>query len=206
MTAAGGESTRPPGAREPVGQPGLRWSGDGALRPQAPPRPRTTEGLRLPGRERIAPSGGAIASFPRRSAGFVIDFLLISTIYAIALALVFPDAEAADFGRVDATWLPFVSTGLVVRVAYNWFWNRRGWSPGKRAWGLHLEGADGARPTLVRALVRALVAEVSLFLWIGYVWASWDRRGQTWHDKAAASWVVRDQPVDQPDGVTPPKR
>lgn len=206
MTSAGGESTRPPGARAPIGRPGLRWAGDGALRPVPAPRPRATAGLRPPAGERLAPSGSAIASFPRRAAGFVIDFLLISTIYAIALALAFPNAEPADFGRVDATWLPFVSTGLVVRVAYNWFWNRRGWSPGKRAWGIRLEGAEGARPTLMRALARALVAEVSLFLWIGYVWASWDRQGQTWHDKAAASWVVRDQPAAQADGGAPPNR
>ncbi|MDA0365342.1 MAG: RDD family protein [Chloroflexi bacterium] len=92
----------------------------------------------------------------------------------------------------------------VVRVTYNWYWNRRGWSPGKRAWGLRVEGADGARPTLMRALVRALAGEVSTVFYLGYVWASWDRQGQTWHDKAAASWVVRDRPAEQADGGAPP--
>ena len=204
MTTAGGASTGPPGGRAPIGRPGLRWAGDGAL---APPRAPATKGA--PAGEfaggRVAPSGAAIASFPRRCGGFVIDFLLISAIYAVVLAIVFGDAEPADIGRIDATWLPFVTTGTVVRVLYNWYWNRRGWSPGKRAWGLSLEGADGGRPPLVRALARALVAEISLFLWLGYLWAAWDRQGQTWHDRLAATWVVRVEPATN-DGAKPGAR
>ena len=93
---------------------------------------------------------------------------------------------------------------MLVRLAYNGYWNRRGWSPGKRAWGLRLEGVDGQRPTLMRALVRALFAEVSLFLWLGYVWAGWDRQGQTWHDRVAGTWVVRAEPAPEGDRPAPP--
>ena len=46
-------------------------------------------------------------------------------------------------------------------------------------------------PGFGRAIVRYLVAMISsLAVFLGYLWAVWDERRQTWHDKAAGTVVI----------------
>lgn len=71
---------------------------------------------------------------------------------------------------------------------------RTGQTPGKRALGLRVvDAADGTSIGSGRALGRYLFAgfisgPVCL---LGYLWAIWDGRKQTWHDKVVSSVVVQ---------------
>lgn len=201
-----------------LGRPGPRWAG--TARPaasapasaaaargsdaQAPPRrggrarPWGRRGGGGPGggREpaRIAGRPAAAASFGRRAAGYLVDVALLVVVMTLVTAAAGVDFEAAGDGDVtaqgDAERLYLVI--LAVRVAYYWTWNALGWSPGKRLLGLRLVREDGAPPGVGPGFARTVISLVSdLALGIGYLWAAWDRRGQTWHDKMAGTYVVR---------------
>lgn len=84
---------------------------------------------------------------------------------------------------------------LVIWFLYWWASNALGASLGKLAVGSRVVRADGHRPGFGRGLARTAVAVLSTYaFFIGYLWAFWDARTQTWHDKAAGTFVVRVRP------------
>jgi len=174
--------------RDPVGHPGPRWEGDGRL------RPRRGERARPPAAEAAAPAELAIAPFSRRVLGFAVDWLILSLIPFLMIALMLPGGGADRPNPADSDLVRILFAYSVVRISFNWYFSAIGWSPGKRVTGLRIETAVRAAPGPWRGLVRALVAELSAFFWLGYLWAAWDRRQQTWHDKAAGTWVVYREP------------
>jgi uncharacterized RDD family membrane protein YckC len=135
----------------------------------------------------------ALAGFGWRLAGWAIDVLtlwvalgVVSGFWASGTA---PEAQMPTvFGDVPRD---LFLVGSAVQLAYHWVCNSIGWSAGKRVMGLRLVTAQGLPPGAVRGFVRTAVSLVSQFLWIGYVWAAWDARRQTWHDKVAGTYVVR---------------
>lgn len=86
---------------------------------------------------------------------------------------------------------------VVLGVAYftlmlSW----RGTTLGGLLMGLRVVRLDGRPIDRTVALVRALTAILStLCLGIGWFWASWDPRRQTWHDRLAGTVVIRDDQV-----------
>jgi len=100
-------------------------------------------------------------------------------------------------------WLSFTfiltfltGTGMVVAVfapgVYFWLGNSLGGTFGKRISGLAVVDEAGNPPGLARGLVRYLVSIVSaVAVYVGYLWMIWDGKKQTWHDKAAGTYVVR---------------
>lgn len=108
-----------------------------------------------------------------------------------------PNAEP-DF-RVSAR----VFVALLVALSFGWLliqWSLDtfGWSPGKAATSVRTVRLDGRRPGVVHGLVRYSMRTVSfLALGLGYLWALWDERNQTWHDKLAGTVVVRAQPLQE---------
>jgi uncharacterized RDD family membrane protein YckC len=71
-------------------------------------------------------------------------------------------------------------------------WARGGQTIGMRAWRLRVVDGDGNALTWPRALLRFVVACVSLLaLGGGFVWCLFDRRKRGWHDLAARSLLVR---------------
>ena len=82
--------------------------------------------------------------------------------------------------------------GWLFQLGYHWLWNSLGWSPGKRVFGLRIVTFEGGAPGLGRGFARTAGTLLSLVLLVaGYFWAAWDRRGQTWHDKIAGTYVVK---------------
>ena len=69
-------------------------------------------------------------------------------------------------------------------------WGR---TPGMRRLGLKVETTQGGRPSCWAALKRAGASYLSFSLYVGYPWAVWDPRRQTWHDKIAGTFVVSDR-------------
>ncbi|HST27573.1 MAG TPA: RDD family protein [Rudaea sp.] len=71
-------------------------------------------------------------------------------------------------------------------------WTRGGQTVGMRAWRLRVTRVDGARVDAARALLRFVVALVSLAaLGAGFWWALFDAQKRTWHDMAARTRVLR---------------
>ena len=128
-----------------------------------------------------------LAGLTDRFAASVIDgFLLL-------LPLIFISAVIAASGHhLMAQLRQFVL--LAAPVSYYWFfWTRRkGQTPGKFALGIRVIKADGSPISDADALIRAIGYHVSAMLFgLGFVWAFFDGNNQTWHDKIARTYVVR---------------
>lgn len=121
--------------------------------------------------------------FGRRLAALAIDWVPI--LFAKAAV---PDALV---GHRDGTVL--ILLGILYYAAMlTW----RGTSLGGVVLGLRVVRIDGSPLDRNVAIVRALAAVLSgLCAGIGWFWASWDERRQTWHDRLAGTVVVRDDHV-----------
>ena len=163
-----------------LGGPGPSWPGSG----QSQPSSAAPQEVPRDGKPGAMAAGLPLASFPRRAVGFVIDLFLFSIVITTLLALTgVEDPERSATTQVGA---------LLFQVAYNWLWNSIGWSPGKRAVGLRIVRDDGGPPGPTYGFGRSVGALVSnLTFLLGYLWALWDRRSQTWHDRLAGTYVVR---------------
>ncbi|HEY6893980.1 MAG TPA: RDD family protein [Rhodanobacteraceae bacterium] len=102
-------------------------------------------------------------------------------------------------GNVDLAHPPLVwrigLRGALIVVTAAYFvisWARGGQTIGMRAWRLRIVSDDGLAIGWPRAVVRFVVASVSLLAFgIGFAWCLFDRRKRGWHDLAARSVLVR---------------
>ncbi len=199
---------RPPGAgprraraRAPLGRPGPSWDGSGLLG-----RPATGSGADAAGsaaaREGPGPQpaatgldlrrDGSVAGVGRRALGFVADECTHRLL--LFLMLVFTGADVDSPG--------FFAIAIVIPVAYHWTFDSLGWSPGKRAAGLRLINDRGEPPGPLAGGVRAVIVLLVPF-YLSYVWAIWDSRVQTLHDKAARTYVVPLSALPEADAERP---
>ena len=162
-----------------LGAPGPKWSGDGSLSGEDYSDIKNSSlGNYKPD---LGNSSGVypLASFRQRFMGFIIDELLVMSLLLviwIILAVVFRYESP-----IVASQMAIASS--LLRIGYGCIFNPRGWSPGKRYAGIRIVREDG--------LFRTAGAFVSrnIFL-LGYLWAEWDRKSQTLHDKLAGTYVV----------------
>lgn len=86
---------------------------------------------------------------------------------------------------------------IALGVAYfTSFITWRGTTLGGMVLGLRVVRIDGRPIDRTVALVRAIAAILSgLCIGIGWFWACWDERRQTWHDRLAGTVVVRDDHI-----------
>lgn len=170
------------------GGPGLSWSGDGALMAgRAPVRsPLDVEFEVYPPILEPGDEGFALATFNRRWVGFVIDTLIIvASAFVVAVIAGVPGTADAE-----ATAQSVVITTLI-RLGYGAIFNPRGWSPGKLVVGLRIVNVEGDPPGLRWGIMRTAGTVFSELFYIGYLWAFFDSKKQTWHDKLAKTYVVR---------------
>ena len=175
------------------GEPGLSWAGRGPMgvgAPSAEPQPQPRELAEL-----------ELATFGRRLGGFGVDLaaaaglgvvlLMVASLIYVASTGIPEDDQFTDAQAEQAAiiwWALFIPTWL----AMTWFFNAKGWTLGKRAVGLRIVDERGRAPGVGRGMGRTVGAWVSWIpLGLGFLWASWDERGQTWHDKMAGTYVVR---------------
>jgi len=142
----------------------------------------------------------------RRFAAVLIDGLVISLLFGVlAVTVLVPvltaftpvfegvaldsdwDAAAAALRGAAAWLLPVSLVSAALGLAFDVY----GWSLGKAAVGVRVVRGDGHRPGLVHGAARNVGKTVSTILFIGYLWAAWDSKRQTWHDKFADTYVVR---------------
>ena len=124
--------------------------------------------------------GGEAAGFWRRFVAAFIDGILLSIVSGILRAFLGTDA----------------GTGLGTLASFVYFTychGRTGQTPGDAALSIRVVDIDNGEVIgYRRAFGRALVSIVStIVLLLGYLWMIWDKRKQTWHDKAVSSLPIR---------------
>ncbi|MSP21542.1 MAG: RDD family protein [Dehalococcoidia bacterium] len=136
-----------------------------------------------------------LASFGLRAAGLAID---LATIWVGLIVIVFIVGGEAILGDPETNPLAQAAfaraslVGWLFQVCYHWLWNSLGWSPGKRVFGLRVVTLEGRAPGAGRGFARTAGTLLSLTVFfVGYLWAAWDRRSQTWHDRIAGTYVVK---------------
>jgi len=113
--------------------------------------------------------------------------LLSALLVATALAL-FATRGTLDYHN------PFFRTSLflICYFFYTWFWMHGGQTLGMRVWRLRVQRLDGDPITIWQALLRFLVAIVSLAACgLGFLWLLVDRERMTWHDRFSETVIVR---------------
>lgn len=133
-----------------------------------------------------------LASRRRRLSAFLVDWFLLGTIGGLLLVGAGGGlGRLADWSSDDAVLVAMLAGGtisFVVQLALE----SRGWTPGKGLLGLRIVRSDGNRPGPVHGLARVVSRSVEgATLGLGLAWALWDPHRQTWHDKAADTFVVR---------------
>jgi uncharacterized RDD family membrane protein YckC len=194
--------------REEQGTVGPHWRGDGTLGPRR--QAREPRALEQPwvyeasgGRSELRIAGAPLATFSRRLSATLIDGVVLSILLIVVAGLssIGLDTDADGELIQERSGSAF----LLVLLSYLVLFNALGWSPGKRAVGVRIVSPDGSRPGVGDGVSRALLSLLTPLL-VGYFWAAFDGRGQTWHDMAASTYLVRAEPdreaSETPDYVT----
>lgn len=86
----------------------------------------------------------------------------------------------------------WVTTVIVGLIYFTWFHGTIGQTPGKMLLCLRVIQVSGEKMTPGLAFLRWVGYIVSsLPFWLGFLWIAFDGRKQGWHDKIAATLVVR---------------
>jgi uncharacterized RDD family membrane protein YckC len=121
---------------------------------------------------------GVSEAFARRLAASLIDGVVLASVAALMI-----------FGaRLPSYWCWVVMIAYEAGMLATW-----GQTLGNMALGIRVIGPDGGKPSLWRAALRQVSAEVlsEPLLCLGYLWMLWDGEQQTWHDKIAGTHVER---------------
>lgn len=92
---------------------------------------------------------------------------------------------------------------LLFGALYQWYFLTRhdGQTPGKMLMGIQVIKTDGTKISDADAVIRYVGYVISYtVVLIGFIWAFFDPKNQTWHDKLANTYVIR-KPVDNANKV-----
>jgi uncharacterized RDD family membrane protein YckC len=165
-------------------------------------------------------TGRRYGGFWRRSFAFLIDevilyfvSLILFLIGLLALGLkrdmmgrVLASPEDITHGMGVFALLYFAASLLAGMTYFTWFHGIGGRTPGKILLGLRVIQASGDPMTPGVAFLRwvGYLISGSVFC-LGFLWVAFDGRKQGWHDKIAATIVIRERgKSDRVDGETTP--
>ena len=143
--------------------------------------------------------------FWRRLLAYAIDSIILYFISLILfmIGLLALKLGGISFGSIIMTGdLPLgtghfaaayiVTTFLTGMIYFIWFHGTVGQTPGKMLFGLRVIRISGEKMTLGVAFLRWVGSLVSgLVFSLGFIWIGFDGRKQGWHDKIAATLVIR---------------
>lgn len=133
-------------------------------------------------------------------AGFWIRFVA-QIIDQIVLAMVTLPLGYMIYGNAyfnsDATYLGIadvIITTVLPSIAIIYLWLKYSATPGKMIFNLKvLDEKTGNPITLKQSIIRYFGYIVStIFIFIGFIWAGFDKKKQSWHDKMAKTVVVKE--------------
>jgi uncharacterized RDD family membrane protein YckC len=138
---------------------------------------------------------GDLAGILPRLAAYVVDYL----VGGVPAALFFSVGIAAGMDppssniAVDLAMFALVLLlGLLFWPGYYIIGYGLGTTVGGLIFRLRIVTREGTRPGLLLGFARWAVSQLSMQIAaLGYLWALWDPKKQTWHDKAAKTYVVR---------------
>lgn len=132
-----------------------------------------------------------VGFWPRLGAQ-IIDGIIVAIITYPILLLIY------GMGYFSKTTLIAGPMDVVINYLFPIFWTLGFWiyrqaTPGKMVVGAKIISAKtGGKPTNGQLIGRYFGYILSaLPLLLGYLWAAWDPKKQTWHDKLAGTYVVR---------------
>ena len=143
--------------------------------------------------EAIAPdvAGIRLAGFTRRFLALLADYLVVGILTDI-IGFAYRIGRGRTGAAMDLS-AGFVVSFLLFAVYCTILLGENGQTLGKRLFAIRVLRSDGSSLTYGRAFTRTLLYVVSFFPFasLGFLWALWDRRNQTWHDKLVDTVVVR---------------
>ena len=146
--------------------------------------------------QKIDLSNAKIPGLLRRLGAILYDSMLVTAVVFAAFTLVYL-LLAFGFGIKDINELGlykylFFIYMLAVAVGFHiWFWTHGGQTLGMRTWSMKLFSEDGGKVSTRQALVRYLVAVVSLLAFgLGFLWSLFDKEKRSWHDMASGTRLV----------------
>lgn len=134
------------------------------------------------------------AGFASRTVAFVTDAVILGVSHALISWTAVQTAALLSRPAVGERLGPWIVTvgGVVFASGYNvvsWAWFGR--TPGKALLGLAVITQDGAKPSVLRSLLRVLgYIASSLPLGAGFLWILIDDHRRGWHDHLAGTRVV----------------
>jgi len=136
------------------------------------------------------------AGFWRRFLALLIDGIILGVVGGILSSVLGLGSSSAGGGSASFN---FGTGGTLLNIVLDLIYFTlmialvNGKTIGGMALGIRVVPADGGdKVSIGKALIRAVVAYVSgLVLLLGYLWMLWDSNKQTWHDKAAGTYVVK---------------
>ena len=140
--------------------------------------------------EPVALDDTPLAGFFRRFFAFTLDWIILSILADIVrFAYRFGGGSQGDMISVDAA---IVLSAILFFLYFTLLTAESGQTLGKMVMGVRVVRTDGTNLSHTRAFVRSFgyILSSAIF-WLGFLWALWDRRKQTWHDKIADTMVVR---------------
>ena len=126
----------------------------------------------------------------RRFGAMLYDLLVLAALWMVTAAL----CLAVTTGHMDVQhppWWQRLALLAVTTAYFAWSWHRGGQTIGMRAWRLSLRDGHGGRVSIRLALVRVLLASLSLALaGAGFWWALLDHEHLTAHDRLCNTRMV----------------
>lgn len=171
------------------------------------------------------------AGFWLRVAAFLLDWIVIfSTLFILQTfirgnVIAPPDFSGLietpeDFTKIFTSAIevlkPLVISNAIFFLAVILYWIiltwRFGATLGKMAAGIKVVREDLRPISFGTVLVREFLVKKILYLilffisWLGYLWVSWDKKKQGWHDKIARTVVIKEEKAVLPvEPVKPAK-
>lgn len=137
-----------------------------------------------------------LAGFVSRALAMIIDILIVSLIALLAVFAGLFVVYGFDFGAYGSgnIILPlYLVLFLLSSTYFVFFHGYGGKTVGKTVMGIKLIDSGGEMVGLWEAFVRWIGYYVSgAFLFAGFLWFLVDSECQTWHDKIAGTYVVKD--------------
>jgi uncharacterized RDD family membrane protein YckC len=152
---------------------------------------------------------GTYAGPLARFAAFLVDVFVLIIAAGLISSLV--GATLALFGLTDRVISFLFSGGLVATIAlalvllfnflllaayFAFSWSLIGATIGDLVLGIRVVNKEGENTSFGRSFLRLFGAVISaVVLFLGFIWAVFDRRRQGWHDKIAGTFVLYDWPA-----------
>ncbi len=121
----------------------------------------------------------------------IIDYVVLFVIAGVLFVVGVGAALATEEGAASLPFLLLIY--LMWPLYYIVLTAMTGATLGKMLMGIKVVDANGNKPGIGTVLMREVIGKLisGLIIYIGYIWIIFDAQAQGWHDKIAATFVVK---------------